>query len=98
MSFEESSILLNQLAAVTVGPKQVERHAEALGREVAADEKQEIAPMEQTPLPPTLYLGMDGTGHSHSRLRANGPFWQTGRWHGQDTGSKTLHHLERRGP
>lgn len=62
VSFEESSILLNQLAAVTVGPKQVERHAEALGREVAADEKQEIAPMEQTPLPPTLYLGMDGTG------------------------------------
>ena len=62
VSFAESSILLNQLASVTVGPKQVERHAEALGREVAADEKQEIEPIEQTPLPPTLYLGMDGTG------------------------------------
>lgn len=62
VSFEESSILLHQLAAVTVDPKQVERHAEAIGREVAADERQEIAPMEQTPLPPTLYLGMDGTG------------------------------------
>jgi hypothetical protein len=62
VSFEESSILLDQLAAVTVDPKQVERHAEALGREVAADEKQETGPMDQTPLPSTLYLGMDGTG------------------------------------
>lgn len=62
VSFEESSILLDQLAAVTVDPKQVERQAEALGREVAADEKQQVAPLEQTPLPPTLYLGIDGTG------------------------------------
>jgi len=62
VSFEESSLLLDQLAAVTVDPKQVERQAEALGREVAADEKQDITPMEQTPLPPRLYLGMDGTG------------------------------------
>lgn len=62
VSFEESSVLLDQLAAVTVGPKQVERHAEALGRQVDDDEKQETAPMDQTPLPPTLYLGIDGTG------------------------------------
>ena len=62
VSFAESSILLDQLAAVTVDSKQVERHAEALGREVADDEKQEVSPLEQTPLPPTLYLGMDGTG------------------------------------
>jgi len=62
VSFEESSALLGQLAAVAVDPKQVERHAEALGREVAIDEKQETAPMEHTPLPPTLYLGIDGTG------------------------------------
>jgi len=62
VSFEESSLLLDQLAAVTVDPKQVERQAEALGREVAADEKQDVTPMEQTTLPPRLYLGMDGTG------------------------------------
>lgn len=62
VSFEESSLLLDQLAAVRVDPKQVERHAEALGREVADDEKHEVAPIEQTPLPPTLYLGIDGTG------------------------------------
>ncbi len=62
VSFEEGSMLLAELAAVTVDPKQVERHAEALGREVAGDEAQQTAPMDQTPLPPTLYLGMDGTG------------------------------------
>ena len=62
VSFDESSILLRELAAVTVDPKQVERRAETLGREVAADEKLDISPLEQTPLPPTLYLGMDGTG------------------------------------
>lgn len=62
VSFEESSLLLDQLAAVTVDPKQVERHAETLGREVAADEKQDVVPMAQTPLPQTLYLGIDGTG------------------------------------
>ena len=62
VSFAESSILLDQLAAVTVDPKQVERYAEALGREVAADERQDVTPLGQTPLPPTLYLGIDGTG------------------------------------
>lgn len=62
VSFEESSILLSELAAVKVDPKQVERRAEALGHQVAEDEKQEVSPLAQTPLPPTLYLGMDGTG------------------------------------
>jgi hypothetical protein len=62
VSFEEGSILLAELAGVAVGAKQVERYAEALGREVADDETRDSAPMEQTPLPPTLYLGMDGTG------------------------------------
>lgn len=62
VSFDESGTLLGELATVTVDPKQIERRAEALGREVAADEKQEISPLEQTPLPPALYLGMDGTG------------------------------------
>ena len=40
--------------------KQVERAAEALGREVAADER-DVA--ETVPSPaPTMYLGLDGTG------------------------------------
>lgn len=60
VSFAESSTLLAELAGVPVNPKQVERTAEALGGEIAADERQviEAAP----PAAPTMYLGMDGTG------------------------------------
>ena len=61
VSFAKTSELLAVLAGVAVETRQVERCAEALGREVAADER---AVTEQTaPAPaPTLYLGMDGTG------------------------------------
>ena len=59
-SFAAASGLLWELAAVRVETKQVERAAEALGREVAADER-DVA--ETVPSPaPTLYLGLDGTG------------------------------------
>jgi len=60
VSFEESSGLLHELAGVEVSAKQVERVAEALGAEIAADERQSVEKM--TPVAPTLYLGMDGTG------------------------------------
>jgi hypothetical protein len=57
---EESSGLLREWAGVEVSAKQVERVAEALGREIAADERQSV---EKTVSPaPTLYLGMDGSG------------------------------------
>jgi hypothetical protein len=62
VSFQEGSLLLKELAAVELPAKRVERCAEALGEEVAADEKQNLEPMEQTPLPSTLYLSLDGTG------------------------------------
>lgn len=62
VSFEEGSQLLAELAGIDVTPKQVERTAEALGEEIAADEKQDRMPLDQTTLPGTLYLGMDGTG------------------------------------
>ena len=62
VSFEEGSQLLNELAGVTVGSRQVERSAEALGAEIAGDEKMQTQPCEDTPLPSTLYLGVDGTG------------------------------------
>ena len=63
VSFEEGHELLSELAGVDVPTKQVERTAEALGREIAEDEKQVIEPPEaNTVLAPTLYLGMDGTG------------------------------------
>jgi hypothetical protein len=59
-SFAESSDLLNELAGVSVNPKHVERAAEALGSEVAADERQVIEP--SAPSASTMYLGLDGTG------------------------------------
>ncbi len=60
VSFQESSTLLDKLASVPVDAKQVERTAEALGREIARDERDvvETAP----PSAPTMYCGLDGTG------------------------------------
>jgi hypothetical protein len=62
VSFQEGSELLTELAGVAVDAKQVERTAEALGQEIAADERQHSEPSDMLPLPLTLYLGMDGTG------------------------------------
>lgn len=60
VSFAEASLLLERLAGVVVDPKAVERAAEALGREVAADERSLVEP--GMPSAPTMYLGLDGTG------------------------------------
>jgi hypothetical protein len=60
VSFEESSALLHELAGVAVSASQVERAAEALGAEIAADERSCVEPMGE--VAPTIYLGMDGTG------------------------------------
>jgi len=62
VSFEEGAQLLTELAGVAVEAKQVERTAEALGAEIAADEQRHSLPTDDLPLPPTLYLGLDGTG------------------------------------
>ena len=63
VSFEEGHQLLGELAGVEVTAKQVEREAEALGREIAQDEKTVVEPPPvHEPVRPTLYLGMDGTG------------------------------------
>jgi hypothetical protein len=63
VSFEEGHELVRELAGVDVATKHVERTAEALGREVAADEKQVVEPPgADESMAPTLYLGMDGTG------------------------------------
>ena len=51
---------MGELADVSVDRKQVERTAEALGREVARDERDVVEP--SPPRAPTMYLGMDGTG------------------------------------
>ena len=60
VSFVEGQALLHDLAGVEVEAKQVERTAEALGREIAADEHGVITP--DPPSAPTMYLGVDGTG------------------------------------
>lgn len=60
VSFAESRALLQDLAGLAVDPKQVERTAEALGREIAADEQAVVVPA--IPDAPTVYLGLDGTG------------------------------------
>lgn len=60
VSFAESSELLGELAGVTLDAKGVERSAEALGREIARDERTVVG--LALPGAPTMYLGMDGTG------------------------------------
>lgn len=61
-SFQEGSELLRELAGVAVPPKHVERAAEALGGEIAADERCVVESGPAAAVAPTLYLGMDGTG------------------------------------
>ena len=62
VSFQEGSELLQELAGVAVDTKQVERTAEALGKEIAEDERCHTESSDTLPLPKTLYLGIDGTG------------------------------------
>src|SRR5260370_9300870 len=61
VSFQEGSALLTELAGVAVDAKQVERTAEALGKEIAEDERMHTEPLDSLSLPQTLYLGMDRT-------------------------------------
>jgi hypothetical protein len=62
VSFETSSGLLWDLAGLRIDAKQVERIAERLGEEMAEDERLHTTPLSQDALPPTLYLGIDGSG------------------------------------
>lgn len=62
VSFEEGHELLAELAGLNVSSKQVEREAEALGREIAEDERHTVELPPDELVAPTLYLGMDGTG------------------------------------
>jgi hypothetical protein len=60
VSFEESSGLLHELAGAEVSAKQVERAAEALGAEIAAQEQKQAG--NSAKVAPIMYLGTDGTG------------------------------------
>lgn len=62
VSFEEGSELLTELAGIQVDAKLVEREAEALGAEIADDERRVVEEETWRPIPATMYLGLDGTG------------------------------------
>ena len=62
VSFQEGHQLLWELAGIHVATKQIERQAEQLGSEILNDERSVVEADCNGPLPPTLYLGMDGTG------------------------------------
>ncbi len=61
-SFQESSTLLAELAGLRLDAKQVERTAEAVGAEIAEDERTIVESVADPAPAPTLYLGLDGTG------------------------------------
>jgi len=71
VSFAESRVLLHELAGVEVSAKQVERAAEALGAEIADDERSCVERMGE--VAPTMYLGMDGTGVPMRAVEVAGP-------------------------
>jgi hypothetical protein len=71
-SFADGSRLLDVLAGLKVGAKLLERTAEALGGEVAADERQVFSAEAHRQVAPTLYLGMDGTGVPARRSELEG--------------------------
>ena len=60
VSFAEASELLAELAGLDIEPKSVERRTEALGRDLARDERRVVRPEPSAAY--TLYLGLDGTG------------------------------------
>jgi hypothetical protein len=60
LSFQESSLMIKELAGLYIGSKQVERAAEALGEEIRQAESTEVE--EGLPCSNTMYLGIDGTG------------------------------------
>ena len=60
VSFGESAELLRELARLDLDAKSEERHAAALGRAIAADERRVVEPEPATAR--TLYLDLDGTG------------------------------------
>ena len=62
VSFAESSLLLAELAGVSLDAKRVERAAEALGQQIDAAERSGEVFATQPPAAATMYLGIDGTG------------------------------------
>ena len=60
LSFQESSLMIRNLAGLHVGSKQVERAGETLGQQIISTERSEV--VQAAACSATMYLGMDGTG------------------------------------
>jgi len=78
-SFEHGREDLALLAGLDVTAKAVERHAEAIGADIAAAEQAEIARAKQLDLPevcapsvPIIYIEMDGTGVPVAKAETEG--------------------------
>ena len=93
VSFEERSALLHELAAVEVSVSQVERAAEALGDEIAAEERSCVERMGE--VAPTRHLGMDGTGVADAQVRNGGPLRQATGWLGKNSRGQARHYVDR---
>ena len=70
VSFAGAGGLLRELAGLAIDAKTVERHAEALGRAIAHDERAVVEPEPSAAR--TLYLGLDGTGVPVRKADAEG--------------------------
>ena len=86
-SFDKGREQLDLLAGIEVTAKAVERHAEAIGTDIAAREQEEIRRAKQLELPevcapaaPVLYIEMDGTGLPVVKAETEG---RTGKIEGQ---------------
>ena len=95
VSFAEASGLLAELAGVQVEAKQVERVAEALGRKIAAAEREGTVEPEP-PSAPTLYLGLDGTGVPVRQTESAGRAGTAARRDSQDARGQVGPGLDRR--
>jgi hypothetical protein len=71
VSFEESSALLHELAGVAVSVSQVERAAEALGAEIADDERSCVEPMGE--VAPNHLSGDGRYWRADAQVRSGGP-------------------------
>lgn len=60
LSFQESETLLRELIGLPIEAKHIERTAESIGQDIAADERRNV--VAQKPASATMYMGMDGTG------------------------------------
>ena len=94
VSFAEASELLGELAGVAVDAKQVERTAEALGREVAGDERAAVEP--EPGAAPTMYLGLDGTGVPVRKSEVEGRCGKQPDGGGQDPRGQAGHRVDGR--